>query len=55
MLRKRLLLLLLRKGIDIFSKSGTFLINQQEIVNLLIFANRHFPRKMDILVCMFVC
>ena len=30
------------------------IVNQQEIVNLLIFANRHFPRKMDILVCLFV-
>ena len=53
MLRNTLLLLLLRKWIDIFSKSGT-LVNQQEIVSLLIFADTHFPFKMDILVCLFV-
>ena len=39
------MLLLFRKGTDIFSKSGT-LFNQQEIVDLLMFANRHFSRKM---------
>ena len=47
MLRKRLF----RKGIDIFFEIRN-IVNQQKIVNLLIFANRRFSWKMDFLVCL---
>ena len=40
------MLLLFRKGIDIFFEIRN-VVNQQEIVDLLMFANRHFSCKME--------
>ena len=48
----RFVIIITQKGNWHFFKIWN-IVNQQEIVNLRIFANRHFPWKMDILVCLF--